>query len=169
MHGGGGAGNSKARRQILERQIFRSWKERAAQEVGVKRACCEGGRRQIMPEDSKNVQIEEQIGLLEEDQTGYRLFLLCQQPAKLVAISIRKHSLRECQSRTRNQRAIEGVYTRARICKECWKDGTQLFVYLRFLYIFTPSMFATHQFRVKESAIRMILLHLVEETGLWSC
>jgi hypothetical protein len=30
-------------------------------------------------------------------------------------------------------------------------------------------MFATHQFRVKESAIRMILLHLVEETGLWSC
>jgi len=30
MHGGGGAGNSKARRQVLERQIFRSWKERAA-------------------------------------------------------------------------------------------------------------------------------------------
>jgi hypothetical protein len=38
------------------------------------------------------------------------------------------------------------------------------------VYIFeSPSMFAVHQFRVKKSAVKMILLHLVEETGLWSC
>jgi hypothetical protein len=63
---------------------------------------------------------------------------------------------------------IEGVCTKARICEECWKDGTQLFVYLRFLYIFTPSMFAVHQFWIRKSVVRMILLHLVEETCLWS-
>ncbi len=54
MHGGGGAGNSKARRQVLERQIL-SGKERAAEEVGVKRACCEGGRGHIVREDSRFV------------------------------------------------------------------------------------------------------------------
>ncbi len=55
MHGGGGAGNSKARRQVLERQIFQGGRGRAAEEVCVKKACCEGGRRQIMLEDSRNV------------------------------------------------------------------------------------------------------------------
>ncbi len=55
MHGGRGVGNSKARRQVLEREIFQNRKERAAKEVGVRRACCEGGRRQIMLEDSRNV------------------------------------------------------------------------------------------------------------------
>jgi hypothetical protein len=30
-------------------------------------------------------------------------------------------------------------------------------------------MFAIHQYRVRKSDVRMILLHLVEETGLWSC
>jgi hypothetical protein len=34
--------------------------------------------------------------------------------------------------------------------RECWKDGTQLFASLRFLYIFTPSMFAVHQFSDQE-------------------
>jgi len=55
-------GNSKARRQVLEWQIGRvgkrdlqSWKERVAEEVRVKRAYCEGGRRQIVPKDSRNV------------------------------------------------------------------------------------------------------------------
>jgi hypothetical protein len=47
-------GNSKARRQVLEWEIFQNRKERAA-EVGVRRAGCEGGRRQIVPEDSRNV------------------------------------------------------------------------------------------------------------------
>jgi hypothetical protein len=55
MHGSGGVGNSKARRQFLEREIFQNRKERATEEVGVRRACCEGGRRQIVPEDSRNV------------------------------------------------------------------------------------------------------------------
>jgi DNA-directed RNA polymerase subunit N (RpoN/RPB10) len=48
-------GNSKARRQVLEREIFQNRKERVAEEVGVRRACCEGGRRQIVPKDSRNV------------------------------------------------------------------------------------------------------------------
>jgi len=38
-----------------------------------------------------------------------------------------------------------------------------MFVYLRFLYIFTPSMFAVHKFRVKKSAVKILLLHSVEE------
>jgi hypothetical protein len=38
---------------------FGSWKERAAEEVWVQRACCEGGRRQIVPEEFRNVWIKE--------------------------------------------------------------------------------------------------------------
>jgi hypothetical protein len=38
---------------------FGSWKERAAEEVRVQRACWEGGQRQIVPEDFRNVWIEE--------------------------------------------------------------------------------------------------------------
>jgi hypothetical protein len=54
MHGGRGAGNSKARRQVLKGKIS-EWEGRAIEEVRVKRACCEGGRRQVVPEDSRNV------------------------------------------------------------------------------------------------------------------
>jgi len=46
MHGGGGASNSKARRKVLEQQIFGSCK---------KRACYGGGRSQIELEDSRSV------------------------------------------------------------------------------------------------------------------
>jgi hypothetical protein len=41
-------------------------------------------------------------------------------------------------------------------------------VHLTFLYIFAPSMFAVHELRVKKSAVRVLLLHSVKETGLWS-
>ncbi len=55
MHGGEGVGNSKARRQVLERQIFRVGRRELQEEVGVKITCCEGGQRRIVPEDPRNV------------------------------------------------------------------------------------------------------------------
>jgi len=41
--------------KFWERQIFRVGRRELREEVGVKKACCEGGRRQIVPEDSRNV------------------------------------------------------------------------------------------------------------------
>jgi len=47
--------NSKVRRQVWEWEILGVGRRELQEEVGVKRTCCEGGRRQIVPEDSKNV------------------------------------------------------------------------------------------------------------------
>jgi hypothetical protein len=58
---------------------------------------------------------------------------------------------------------------RARICEECWEESPQLSMRLTFLYIFAPLMFAVHKFRVEKTAVRVLLLHSVEETGMWSC
>jgi hypothetical protein len=40
---------------------------------------------------------------------------------------------------------------------------------LMFLYTFAPSMLAVHRLRVEKSDVRVLLLHFVQETGLWSC
>jgi len=55
MHGDEGVGNLKGRRQVLGREIFRVGRRELQEEVGVKRACCEGGGRQIELGDSRNV------------------------------------------------------------------------------------------------------------------
>ncbi len=61
------------------------------------------------------------------------------------------------------------LFTRtAKIYEECWEDGPQLSVHLTFLYIFAPSMFAVHELWVKKSVVRVLLLHSVEDTSLWS-
>jgi hypothetical protein len=45
----------RAWRQVLERQMFRVRRGRAAEEREVRRAVCEGEGRQIVPEESRSV------------------------------------------------------------------------------------------------------------------